>query len=49
MRKFWLRYQYGFFQALAYLASYMDGQPDMQRHQSAANEAHRLWISESIQ
>lgn len=49
MRKFIFRWQYGMFQTFAYLASHMDGQPDMQKHESAAGEAHRLWQRELIQ
>lgn len=44
-----LRWQYSFFQMLAYLASHMDGQPEVREHQSAADEAHRLWTVEGIQ
>jgi hypothetical protein len=49
MRTIFLRYLYGYYQTLAYLASHMDGQPEMQIHQSTANEYHRLWQREQIQ
>ena len=49
MRQLLLRYLYGYYQACAYLASHMDGQPDMQKHQSTADEYHRLWSREQIQ
>ena len=49
MRQLLLRYKYGFYQACAYLASYMDDNREVQRHQSTANEYHRQWVREQIQ
>ncbi len=48
MRPLFLRFAYGYYKAMAYLASHMDGQPDMQIHQSTADEYHRQWMREQI-
>ena len=49
MRQLLLRYKYGFYQALAYLASHMDDYHHVTEHQSVANEYHRQWMREQIQ
>lgn len=49
IRRLFLRWQYGWFMAHAYVAKHVDGEPDYQKFLSAANEAHRLWMRELIQ
>ncbi len=49
MRTLFLRFLYGYYRVNAYLASHMDGQPEMHIHQSTADEYHRQWCREQIQ
>lgn len=49
IQRLWLRWCYGFNMSLAYLASYMDGQPDMAVHESAARQVERRLIVLGIQ
>jgi hypothetical protein len=49
MRTLFLRFAYGYYQALAYLASHMDDYHHVQIHQSTADEYYRQWMREQIQ
>lgn len=48
IRRLLLRWEYGFYAAQAYLASWMGDGIAVANLTSAADEAHRLWCKEKI-